>query len=150
MPNASTHAIFGVAAGSVYANARSQSHNDTARFLETVGGATGGYLGARLPDILEPAFCPSHRAFAHSITACGAVIRVGRDQLQDWEGWCRAKAAQLLQQSLAYPAGSIERVFLHLSATALTILAGALAGFVAGYASHLILDALTPNGLPLI
>ena len=83
-----------------------------------------GALGAgctNLPDILEPATSPNHRKVFHSV-ACAVVLIAGFKKAWDWE-----------------PDDSAGRVLRFV----------ALAG-IAGYLTHLALDATTKRSLPLI
>lgn len=83
-------------------------------------GITGGVF-AGLPDKLEPAFHPSHRQFFHSILIL-AMIAKGVASVYRWEP--ETKGEQLLRALL----------------------------FVGGiaYASHLVLDGLTPKSIPFL
>jgi hypothetical protein len=101
------------------------------------------------PDVLEPAINSSHRNAAHSWVAGGAVV-AGLSTLDRWEAYCRQRAAsQRALRTLAEvdPFTS----FLHLLAELFwQIAAGFASGLLAGYTSHLALDALMPRGLPLL
>ena len=79
------------------------------------------YFGGRMPDILEPATNPNHRAFLHSV-AILLLIAYGIKLLIDWkpqDDW------QRLGKGLLIAAG-------------------------VGYISHLVMDGMTPRGLPLL
>ena len=76
---------------------------------------------AKLPDLIEPAIHPHHRQFFHSI-AILAMIGGGLKKVYHWNP--EDKGGQILRF--------------------LTLCAGA------GYISHLVLDGLTPQSLPLL
>lgn len=80
-----------------------------------------GKDAGRIPDLLEPATCPNHRRFFHSWVALVAMS-YGWKKAYDWE-----------------PETDLEK-FLRFIA----LVGGAAA------ISHLVLDSLTPNSLPLI
>lgn len=72
MPGRQTHVAVGILAGGGFAAYRAREQEQLSTFLEAVGGAIGGYIGGRLPDIIEPALWPGHRQFVHSVAAGGA------------------------------------------------------------------------------
>lgn len=80
----------------------------------------GGIVGAKLPDILEPAIHSHHRAFFHSLVMAGGIA------------WAIQK---ILSRSRETPGQRLFRA--------------AVLGIAVGYVSHLALDALTPRGLPI-
>lgn len=150
MPNAKVHRPVGMAVGAFTACAMAPRDADPVnRLIEGLGGLLGGYIGAALPDKFDPATCPNHRGFAHSIVAAIAGGRVTVTSLSTWQDRFRTDAAAF--QTLAEAqADGLKRIgYMLLSCLALAI-AGALAGLAAGYASHVLLDAGTPKGLPLL
>jgi membrane-bound metal-dependent hydrolase YbcI (DUF457 family) len=127
--------------------------------IETIGGAIGGCVGGMLPDIFEPAVSSWHRDIGHSITV-GAGVLALRATLAGLAQQCRENAPRPHAiQMIAVPGtdifvpapvdpltqllGSLAELFWRL-------LAGFLNGLSAGYTSHLILDAATPRGIPLL
>lgn len=147
MPRRSTHAQVGALAGVAAAAYRSRDATGDQRLAETVGGALGGLLGGLLPDILEPATTPNHRSVAHSAAAAGTLSFA---RLAEWQAECRTAADAAVKRSLAHPVGSVERGRAEWDAMLWRLLAGFLVGLVAGYGSHLVLDAAAPRGLPFI
>lgn len=118
MANFGTHAAVGALAGlGVYALYK-QSKNEQWTWQGALGSAGLGVMAASLPDALEPALHPNHRALAHSVAALLATI-YGTARLADSPG-----------------------------VDGQTKVAGAVAA--AGFVSHLLLDAGTPMGLPLL
>jgi hypothetical protein len=80
--------------------------------------------------------------FAPNIYIADAVISA-------WEKFCREKAdaASWRLANEQFPS-DWDRVFLSIQLAAWRIAAGLLAGFIAGYVSHLVLDAGTVSSLP--
>jgi membrane-bound metal-dependent hydrolase YbcI (DUF457 family) len=147
MPNRKTHAAVGMALGGTLAAAR-VAHVGWAKSLpEIVGGVAGGFVGGILPDLLEPATSPRHRKVAHSLIAAAGLTLV---RIAEGQAACRSNAEGLEQQGVGVPVGSCERNDAELGSILWRLLAGAILGFVVGYASHLALDAGTPCGLPII
>ncbi|EGT3625448.1 metal-dependent hydrolase [Morganella morganii] len=85
-----------------------------------IAPVVGAFMG-KLPDILEPAFHPNHRQFFHGVTVL-TLLSAGLVKAYRWS-----------------PEDPLEKFFRELM----------LIGGVA-YLSHLICDASTPKGLPLL
>ena len=148
MANGRTHAWAGLAAGGGAALYRGRHQPLLDMVVEGVGGAIGGYFGGKVPDVLEPAIHSWHRDFCHSWTV-GAFVTAAITTLAEWESHCREKAAEMRRQRIALQPGSFAAFFYFLGEMLWTLAAGFVAGFGAGYVSHLVLDAATPRGLPL-
>ena len=145
MPNADFHcpvaALTGAAAALTLA-----PQDWRAALLEALGGAVGGLLGGSAPDVFDPPTSPRHRSVGHGVFTSGAALV-----------WCvrrlpRAQAA--LRQPRSSPRALVGEPFAGPRGASGPFdpighfLAGVAAGFVAGYASHLLLDGMTPAGLP--
>lgn len=117
---------------------------------ESFGGIVGGGIGALLPDIIEPAIHSWHRSFAHSYAAGTAMIVKGPQLLNSWRNYCLRQSEYHEQLSIYYQ----NHFWLWLKHWGLYIgwrfLRGLVPGAVGGYGSHLLLDAGTPRGLPLL
>jgi membrane-bound metal-dependent hydrolase YbcI (DUF457 family) len=147
MPNYITHARAGVAAGGIAAAYRARALPTDQLVAETIGGLIGGWIGGALPDVLEPATSPNHRKLAHSAVTGGALCFA---RLAEWQADCRASAEAANERLRVCQPGSGEHSRAQWEVLFWRLLAGALVGVVAGYASHLALDAGTPRGLPLL
>ncbi len=147
MPKRVTHEIVGAASGAAFALFRVSDAPTSHALAEVLGGALGGWMGGALPDILEPATTPNHREVAHSVVAGGALTLA---RLAEWQATCRSEAKGCDARALTFALGSDARQRAEWDGLGWRFLAGLLAGFVAGYASHLMLDAVTPKGLPLL
>lgn len=147
MPNRSTHELAGAVSGVALALLRVGDASTSQALAEVVGGAFGGWIGGVLPDVLEPATTPNHRELAHSVVV-GGTLTLAR--LAEWQATCRSEAKGCDARALTFALGSDARQRAEWDALGWRFLAGLLAGVVAGYASHLILDAGTAKGLPLL
>lgn len=94
---------------------------DEERLLLGVAMILGALFGAKLPDILEPAIHSHHRAFCHSLVFAGGMVWAIK-KLREWK-----------------PETAEHR-----------LLKAACLGALVGYGSHLVLDASTPRGLPIV
>lgn len=149
MANRRTHSLTGAVAGGVSALYLARGEEPLHRILESVGGFVGGVAGGRLPDLLEPALTPRHRGVAHSVALAGVAVavfapRVRRAQrrIREWGDRRRSPCDA--------GAGTLQPILGLLAEMACRLLTGAAAGVAAGYVSHLVLDAGTPVGLPLL
>ena len=105
--------------------------------LEVLGGAIGGRLLSRLPDILDPPNSPRHRGIGHGILPAGGSSLFYMSKLP-------------LMQSRLRELADDHAATDPLLAVLLRVAAGVVAGALGGFASHLLLDAQTPAGLPWI
>ncbi len=145
MPNADFHCPVAALTGAAAAITLAPQDSRAALF-EALGGAFGGYLGGRTPDLIDPATSPRHRSVGRGVLTAGAALL-----------WCARRVPQL-QAALRQPRPP-SRAFVGEPFAGPRgasgpfdpighFLAGAAAGFVAGYASHLLLDGMTPAELP--
>ena len=146
--NGTAHLIGGAIGGPIAGVALSIQANRQPTFAEACGWIAAGIGGAKLPDHLEPAYCPRHRRFCHSgcVLALDFVLLQSKS-LQDWIETLRLNAREHHRLAQFDPNGpGLHKVWAYL----LEFLAGVLPGLLGGYASHLILDSTTPSGLPLV
>ena len=78
----------------------------------------------------------------------GAASLWAIKNLSRWQNWLRQQAQQL-QQELVSETDGFRRALLMIAIVACTVAAGAIAGLIGGYLSHVALDALTPASLPV-
>lgn len=128
MPNGKTHALVGASAGAAISLWALRDRDEEIQNLlsQLFLSGTLGSVAGRLPDILEPATSPNHRAFFHSFAFGFMISYVG------------VKAWKSLKEKYL---GSDD-------ATRILIILG-LVGIVA-FVLHLVMDGFTPKGLPLI
>jgi len=151
--NGKTHCVAGVASGGLLTLYRARDLPPPDRALEVLGSMIGGLVGGKAPDsqYIDPSSLgPNHRRFGHSWAMLGAHIYVADAVVSAWERFCRAKADEIAR-CLANSSAMVgfERFLLVLQEIAWRVTAGLLAGFIAGYTSHLVLDACTVKSLPV-
>jgi len=147
VPNGKTHAVVGTASGGVAAFCLALRDGNGSPVVESIGGAIGGYVGGKLPDLLEPSRGnPRHRSHCHSWAALGLNAGAAAKWLEEIQPDLRVRAHQHKERSAradGWP-GAAWHWVLH----ALIMLAsGLVAGLMAGVASHLVMDAGTRAGL---
>jgi membrane-bound metal-dependent hydrolase YbcI (DUF457 family) len=147
MPGRKVHGLVGLAAGGAMAAYRAPEAPRPEQVVETLGGIVGGYLGGLVPDGLEPALHPNHRGIAHSLAALGCL---GLVRLSELQAQCRTNAEICIRRKSVHAADGPERQKAEFEALAWRFVAGLIVGFTVGYASHLVLDAGTKRGLPLV
>jgi len=149
MSDGKVHKKIGVFAGIALAFAMSKGQPFWYRIIELAGGAVGGFLAALVPDWFEPAKSPNHRKFFHGVLFNAGLIMYCIRRLRPCQSSLRSRAdSEATLRKQAQTTGSkIWHGSLEISHR---LLAGAAAGALAGYGSHLVLDALTHRSLPLI
>lgn len=145
MANGKAHRKTGLIVGTV-AGAIAALDEDGAAFLaEVAGGALGGKFGGMMPDVLDPPTSPNHRGLAHGIIPAGALFTWAMAELPGWQAELRNRATH---HAVAFRrTGDIQEFMMEMMLHALS---GFLAGLIGGYASHLLMDARTPKGLPVV
>lgn len=149
MANGRVHAVVGAASGAALAAYRGRSQELEDQLVEVLGGALGGYVGGKLPDWIEPAVSSWHRDIAHSWTTGGGIVTV-MPKLEQWEQHCRQRAAHYRALRTVPGVDPLTQLLYCLAEMFWRLAAGFASGLAAGYASHLVLDAFTPRGLPLL
>lgn len=118
-----------------------------------MGAVLGSMAGAALPDLVEPGVHSWHRRSLHSwsVLAGSGVATVAPPAfLRQWITEREAAANRWRAAYEALPIGHPDRAGLCLAEFVEHFLIGAAVGLPAGYASHLVLDATSPRGLPPI
>jgi membrane-bound metal-dependent hydrolase YbcI (DUF457 family) len=159
MPDKKTHQHIGAGCGAAFAAFEAKDQPNVYFWIELIGGALGGYSGGTLPDWLEPALGSWHRGVCHSAAAGTAVFFV-RSVLANWANICRENAdkCRIMPQVENVQTGEwlpiqrtpLQQAWVEICEFVWRLLAGFLNGLAAGYVSHLILDAGTPRGIPLL
>ena len=147
MPRRPTHISAGCISGLTAGILTSKQLPSEHQLLHVVCATIGGALGGLAPDSLEPALSPHHRSLFHSL-AVGGVATSGL--VANWQASCHEAAAACLSRAEQAPVGSPQRSEEETKALFWRAVAGLLVGFLAGYLSHLALDAGTANSLPLL
>ncbi|MHB8837782.1 MAG: metal-dependent hydrolase [Gemmatimonadaceae bacterium] len=142
-----SHVLAGAAAGALVVTLRARHHDIPLSSAELVGGLIGGVFGGVLPDILDPTTDSNHRRLAHSFAAGGTLLV---RQVWKLREACEFHANEAAQRARTSPSGSRIRASHEGDEMFWRFAAGAWTGLLSGYASHLVLDAATPRGLPLL
>lgn len=149
MPNIRTHLSVGGPTGLGFAVVNSFDQKGINVAMEALGGWLGGAAGAILPDAIDPPNHSWHRGIGHGIAPVGAASTLWAENLSSWQlGLRQAADRHHIQQDWGQDPFA---AFGHLLAEwLLRIAAGFVAGFGAGYISHIILDFGTPRCVPLV
>lgn len=149
MANRKDHLLLGGIAGVGVCLAAAAIKGQKPTLIELIGSTLSGVIAATVPDWLEPATHPNHRAFFHSL----AFATVGLPPL--WTGLRQAREEQLRAaeacewQATIAPNAQVANAWRE-QAGFCRLQAGILLGAIPGYVSHLAADALTPKSLPLL
>ena len=149
MAKKSAHDLGGMASGAVIAALLAGAQPSEHVALEVAGGALGGWLGSRLPDLLDPPTTPNHRSAGHGALSAIAIGRSVGDRVKEIQRHLRVTADDLASVRATLET-DLQRFFNLILEWICRLLAGAAAGVASGYASHLVLDMTTPRGLPLL
>jgi len=149
MPNRRVHLAVATPVGVGYAAYKSLNQSGLSFLVESTGGAIGGALGGILPDIIDPPFSSWHRSRAHGLAPVSGAAAVWASQLDSWQTALRQQA-ESHHLSAAHSDNWILAVGHSAAELLFRLLAGFVAGFGAGYLSHVILDFGTPRCIPLI
>lgn len=149
MANRNEHLLWGGIAGAGACLATAIIRKQNPSLLEFIGAVLSGIAAACLPDWLEPATHPNHRAFFHSVAFAGTALPPlwialanSRDGQLRNAAWC--------EQSAATAQNAQDAQYWRDQAGWHRLLAGISIGIAPGYASHLAADALTPKRLPFL
>ena len=144
-----THKVVGGAVGATVALAYAQNQPPLLAMAETLGGLLAGQHAGTWADITEPAISSHHRDFCHALapTAYGATLVFrSADTMQ---ASLRSQAQVYFQQAASTNDGLQQ--FVNIAAGLLLhVIAGAVPAVPASYVSHIVLDAVTPRGVPLL
>lgn len=154
MPNAAAHkalgAVCGMAASNYYVTPflRPEEEENGKPTLLLTGLMAGG-VGGRIPDVLDPPIHPNHRGIYHSvamgcIALCGAILTVKALEYL-YQRHCQTRTRSRGPQTTHESSGSSSGISLKQAAVGAVILA-----LLAGILSHLVADAGTPKGLPVL
>ena len=148
MSNGRFHRRVGAATGAISAWVAAHDQPLKHRVIETLGGIPGGIIGAMAPDLIDPPTSPRHRSIGHGVIPIGALGFWSIWNLRRWQDGLREMANGFQEEYSRETTNGFRRFCLGVAEVACRLAAGAIAGLLGGYASHLALDALTPAGLP--
>jgi hypothetical protein len=149
MPNCTLHLHSSSGAGVVFASHKFLGSNEMHGFLELLGGAFGGGVGGILPDRVDAPVHPRHRSMANAIIPVAAAAAFWANGLDTWQSHlCLLADRHAWVQAVS--SDPLVRAWHAFLESVLRVLAGFIAGFGAGYLTHLAFDFGTPRCLPLI
>lgn len=147
--NGKTHRAFSATASGGVAFLLSSDETPENRAIETLGGALIGYKLGTLPDLIEPATSPRHRAFFHSVAFAGAVAVVAVPRVVPVQNMVRGWADA--HQRQADNSNGLAHLWHQFLALLGRLVAGAVPAVMGtAYLSHLALDSMTPASLPWV
>lgn len=152
MPNRQEHLDLSTFVGIPVALYSSRSLTGWPALVHAAGCVAASRWGGILPDLLEPALHPGHRAFWHSQLTLVGSVQMSVDPpavVRTWRGSLFAEAKILRARREALPEDHPDRSTLWTDEMLRYFLAGALVGLPAGYLTHRPPDAGSPSGLPL-
>lgn len=151
MPRKEEHIYKGMLLAVAVGGASAHDQPPTKAALEIAGSIAGGYVGARFPDVVEPANRPNHWGFAHSIAAgVGLSVVAIRNGPQLRDGF-RAAGDEFFAMQSECRERFLPWFLCGIGGTLMYLTAGFILGFPAGYASHLGLDQLKcTSDIPLL
>jgi membrane-bound metal-dependent hydrolase YbcI (DUF457 family) len=148
MPNRDAHGPVGALSGTTFAYSAWKQPRPYL-IAAAAGGLLGGVVGGLAPDWIDVPTSPRHRAEAHSLSITDTAGYLITEQLAAWQEGLRANAQRYGELRVALP-DPLPRIGYGILELLFLLLSGFLAGVVGGYASHLVLDSLTPSSLPIL
>jgi hypothetical protein len=136
MPNRKEHDMFGAITGGGVAFFCSREQKLLQQIIETFGGVLGGQIGSRIPDIVDPATSPNHRAIGHAVVPAVAAMSWYLENVGDWQDAFRNRSRQFMDEANRSDK-FLETVVNMVIAIFFGLAAGATVGFAAGHVSHL-------------
>ena len=148
MPNRTTHVVIAAMFSGAVSNRYSTQIPDLqGRIVYQSAFVMGGIIGGILPDRLDPPTNPRHRGIAHSFLTGILTVSFGISWLKWFDPHLKATAIKFREE---WEHSQHQNIAAFLQYICVLFVSGITAGVMAGYLSHLALDANTPAGLPLI
>lgn len=152
VPNRPEHLTIGGRAGAVAATVVALSIPNANPFQvlsEGLGGYFGGRVGGTLADLGDPPICGDHRGICHAVVPNAYLLKSVSPNLFQMQNWLReqAVAAELQMLEASTP---LQALSCCLQSALWYIAAGAVVGVPVGHITHLLCDAGTARGLPLV
>ncbi|MBN2180332.1 MAG: hypothetical protein JW715_00350 [Sedimentisphaerales bacterium] len=141
MADGKTHKAIGTLGGTVASLIfNDQKGTPNLSLIYLAGGAIGGRIGGRLPDIIDIPDSPFHRSFGHSVSINGIAYLNKRAKkiFHDCLDCLIQKANKFMNEG-----NKILYCLCHFAAAFLI-------GFATGHGLHLVTDMFYPMGLPLL
>jgi hypothetical protein len=110
--------------------------------MRILGGALGGQRGGVMPDVIEPASWPGHRQVAHSVAGTAAMVYYAEEPVTASEEVLHRQALDFRRRRIFGQSDAGQEALLLGGELLAEFAAGMPSGFVAGYVSHVMLDAV--------
>ena len=149
MPRRNAHLAIAACCGAVAAYLVAKEAGSSDPFPEIVGGALGALATAMVPDAIDPATSPSHRASGHSVAIAG-LVSMTVPPCRRFAAECRESAETFRGLASGPGIQPADRANHQFSELASRFAAGFAVGLPVGVLSHLGADAFTPSGLTLV
>jgi len=149
MPNGKVHKIIGTGAGVATSLCFTDGQPGLDRTIQAVGAGLGGYVGAKLPDIIEPATSPRHRQFAHSLVCNVSIAAAGYAAVETFHQNVQ-NLAEKIRQEINASQDPVSKFGWSVLLFFVLLGSGFVVGTLAGYLSHIAADSLTPASIPII
>lgn len=123
------------------------------QIIEALAAGLSGWYASLLPDMVDPPTSGNHRGVGHGAAQGTAGILIALQKIPEAQQRLRARAEEFSTRLQRVELGFNDPLpTWQLAAAELLcrMLAGALVGLAVGVGSHLLLDAKTSRGLPLI
>ena len=149
MPGYREHQRLGGPIGGLTALVFAAEQPPALALIEALGGWWAGEKAATLPDVFEPGTSSHHRGPAHSLSLTAYGTTSVFQQTRDIQNQLRFAAQQCFQTAQLSQNG-VQQIICGTLGLFRHSAAGALPAIPASYASHVLLDAATPRGVPML
>jgi membrane-bound metal-dependent hydrolase YbcI (DUF457 family) len=149
MPGYREHQRVGGPVGGLTALGFAADQPPALALVEALGGWWAGEAVSTLPDVFEPGTSSHHRGPAHSLSVTAYGSTVAFQQTREIQNQLRFAALQCFQTAQLSQNG-LQQIVCGTFGLLLHFAAGALPAIPASYASHVLLDAATPRGVPVL
>ena len=149
MPGRREHQKTGGPVGALAALGFAAEQPPALALVEIIGGWYAGERCASLPDAIEPATSSHHRNVAHGMVPTAYASTLAFQNVGNLQSSLRTSARQCFQTAQASQDG-LQQLVCSVVGVLLHFAAGAAPAVPASYAAHVMLDAATPRGVPLL
>lgn len=149
MSSGRVHKTVGVISGVGAVYLHNHSSQSQHYLTDYVGGIIGGYIGAKLADIIDPPTSPNHRSIGHGVIQNSMITKFVFENISEFRNHC-FQQAQIFHEQADQCRDELLKFWFKIRAEAYKFVAGLALGLITGHVSHLALDSTTPKSLPLI
>jgi hypothetical protein len=117
--------------------------------LESLGGYLAGRATGTFADWGDPPWCGDHRGTYHAVFPTTFALARYATNLLAMQRWCREQA-EIAEQQTLLATTPLQAFGCFCQSTFWYLASGAVIGAPVGHFVHLVQDAHTPRGLPLL